>query len=652
MEKDLTIVDENRQNASDGATTESGSNGGQSHVDDYSVSDFDVILCSDDSCLMSEVNLRALNSCLSTIIRFTRRGDERFNDLFVRCYHGPVVRFVDNAFRQFSGSILNDTCNELVKIIGNRLIEYGILRLEENCDLTARIFQRLFSPFAYFHQQNKTELSVFEPAEDQVQIACPCVVNEDSPFTCGTLIDFLNYFGHLGGLEKLRLKFSLLSSSEKPMQCSLIDSVLCIFRQPFPFLSPEAVDDYLIPMVRYTFQYLTKQANGSSEPGGGKSNVGPKDYFRLIDKALCLIERVIINREDLRTEMEDRMLDVVLGMLRLDRYVFKQQSFEDLSRLMGQSIENTGAPSVPRIARLMEWWKRERILDLIMRDAIHKAAFQIHMDNILSCLTRAGLLSNDDLDYIWSFQYGRQAAVAKNAREMVVGVISTCDDQLLTHLFFILKTLWDARTSSAQREVCRLLMKMNEIDTENLRTRRILTFIWELVHSQITDTQNLSASSCDLLVSTFERVSEVVLLRVGNVLPRSSGIYCGDLNRPFIKTEFLQLFVEVLRSNAPESIVAIKLICSIIDLCHSSTDSDEHRYQTTRMVDSLSRNAVIRRLHHDYCIVEIVLRNLAAYMEDAKYQRATNDGYTHREQVEQRLILLTYITCSQWAGGF
>ncbi|XP_040571248.1 ubiquitin carboxyl-terminal hydrolase 9Y [Lepeophtheirus salmonis] len=351
---------------------------------------------------------------------------------------------------------------------------------EEETFASNDVLSLLLDPHCIFHTTN---------AKKQPQSRS--IFTNDGFRSNGTLLDFIEGFGSLGGFDVL---YDRLYHPAKSGIC-LINAIIKPFGLCAEFLSQDILQRYFLPLLQQIPTYLESLCEEEMQ------EEMDDNYILSIIQALKSLSKATLNL------LEDKEINRRLEMFRLQVHLrtlvmsSPKKDTKELLQIIG--FISNGRISPQKVQNLLEMEDKsnfhqdncisscsKRISQLIFEEYLDQPNSFDKLSQIISFKKNERSFSSQDIDDIWSAQFGQHESII---HLLLIQIVVNLSDTQIDYLFDKFKySILEMKDDLRVQSLLELMGKIVEVDTEDVMRMKVLSLYWNLCHHEDISLANMS----------------------------------------------------------------------------------------------------------------------------------------------------------------
>jgi len=460
------------------------------------------------------------------------------------------------------------------------------------------------------------------------------------------LVELIEDFGQFGGFEKIQIQFANFMKSGT-LSVALILALIKPFGLCYEYLTEYTVSTHFRQIIEEIPKFLENLSDNELKKESKSEN--KNDQITIIIKGLKNLVHRLEESEQYLERLEILRLKLILKLLKISSFNGKMNALNEINKVIGSvDFYAQNIPTVHNLnmnnnqdhqeeqslnsKRVAQWIKENQVLQIVLKDSLHQPQYVEKLEKIIRFIIKEKQLTLQDLDDLWAAQCGKYEAIVKNMHDLLAKLAWDFTAEQLDHLFECFQNSWATASKKQREKLLELIRTLAEDDKDNIMAHKVLNLLWSLAHSSDLPTE----------------IMDQALAAHIKILDYSC---CQD--RDTQKSEWLNRCIEELtRDNSDPNwvIPALKQIREICCLYHTSNVQSMGSHQRVGM----NRIDVIAKLQNEHNLVEIISRNLQAFMEKAREEWKEdpnlnpnklygNRRYTHVQEIKERLSFLRFL---------
>lgn len=552
----------------------------------------------------------------------------------------PCQRFIrDGLTTSFIRVLTDDAVNgwkpEIHKCIFKnceRLIELCVLKLQDDVHSLLDLLAIAFNPQSRFHTYNSMKLSEASSTNNIRSENEVYAEPADSRVPKLWLVDLVNLFGRLGGFHILLDRFQ----NEENLSVMSIFALIRPIGFCHEYLRLPVIKRYVLPIIEVIPVFLEKLTD--EELKKEAKNESKNDALSTIVKLSLNLISHLPGEEETTKSLEMFRLKMIHRLLQISSFNVKMNALNELNKVLsnlsyyshGHNI--VGNSEVHSAARMAQWIKENRVLQIVLRDSMHQPQYVEKLEKIIRFIIKEKALTLQDLDCLWAAQCGKHEAIVKNVHDLLAKLAWDFSPEQLDHLFSHFRSSWVNAARKQRERLLELIRRLAEEDKDGVMAHKVLHLLWSLAHSE-----HLPNELMDQALSAHTKILDCS---------------CSQ-DRDTQKKNWLDQCVDELHS-AKWVLPTLKQIGDICCLYQEAPNSYGVSQSRAGQSPIVYRHSVINQLQDQHSIVTRVSDSLTEYMHHVRAQvnggavidplTYCSDGrFNHIEQLEQRLLFLRFL---------
>lgn len=292
----------------------------------------------------------------------------------------------------------------------------------------------------------------------------------------GWLVDLINRFGQLGGLDNfierfntgigsmkiqsppleekvddpLQVNSSNTAEGEKSIQKSndegvkltlpLIYYLIRPFGQCYELFTPKTVEKYFQPIWKPVIEILNNMSDEDLKRDAKLD--GKNDIVNGIIKYSKMLISRCTNAENLIKELEMCRLKIILRVLQISSFNGKMNALNEINKMLSyvsyyphRNQQSDDECETMTAEKLAKWIKDVDVLGIVLKDSLHQPQYVEKLEKIVRFLIKEKSLSLEDLAAIWRAQAGKHEAIVKNVHDLLAKLAWDFNAEQLDYLF-------------------------------------------------------------------------------------------------------------------------------------------------------------------------------------------------------------------------
>lgn len=420
-----------------------------------------------------------LEVLLNYAIKLSKAGIDNECELCLKFYReGLTISFMkiltDEAVNSWKLSIHSN-----ILMLCGKLLELCSLHMKADDPVLLELLAMVFDSENKFHTHNAAHsaehFSNQESPADGVGVWGTLFDNQlfaKSPAEPrqpkGWLVDLINRFGQLGGLDNFLERFNAgidtiktesTTSDEKvdepvptegekskeietnvKLTLPLINYLIRPFGQCYELFTPKTIEKYFQPIWKPIIEILNNMSDEELKRDAKLD--GKNDIVNGIIKYSKMLISRCANSDNLVKELEMCRLKIILRVLQISSFNGKMNALNEINKMLSyvsyyphrhqQSDDECESMTAEKLAA---WIKDVDVLGIVLKDSLHQPQYVEKLEKIVRFLIKEKSLSLEDLAAIWRAQAGKHEAIVKNVHDLLAKLAWDFNAEQLDYLF-------------------------------------------------------------------------------------------------------------------------------------------------------------------------------------------------------------------------
>ena len=460
------------------------------------------------------------------------------------------------------------------------------------------------------------------------------------------LVELIDDFGQLDGFEKIKIRFENCVKSNS-LNVALVSALIKPFGLCYEYLTEQTVNVYFRELIEEVLKFLDNLSDNELKKESKSEN--KNDLITNMIKHLKNLASKLEEPKIYLEQLEILRLKNILKLLKISSFNGKMNALNEINKVIGSVdfyshiMPNANNPLSNDEERCLnskcvaQWIKENQVLQIVLKDSLHQPQYVEKLEKIIRFIIKEQQLTLQDLDDLWAAQCGKHEAIVKNMHDLLAKLAWDFTPEQLDHLFECFQNSWAIANKKQREKLLELIRTLAEDDKDGVMAFKVLKLLWSLAHSNDQATE----------------IMDQALAAHIKILDYSC---CQD--RDTQKSEWLdRCILELTKENSDPNWVIpalrqIREICCLYFI--SSNVQSVNVHQRMNNNNLMNRTDVISRLQNDHNLVEIVSKNLQAFMEKARELSKENsqldpnkiygnNRYSHVQEIKERLSFLRFL---------